>query len=307
MHIAVMGAGGTGGCLGGLLARAGNEVTLIARGEHLNAIRRNGLRVKSHLGDFTVRPEATDNPPEVGPVGLVLFTVKTYHNGTAIPATAPLVGEGTVVVPLQNGVESFSQLAQVLGPECVMPGLSFASAHIESPGVIRQGTHDCRIVFGELDGKASARALRIQETFAGAGIEAELSADVVKALWTKFLYGPPVAGAASASRVRFKQLLQYPEARQTFLAAMREVEAVGRAKGVGFDSDIVERMVRFIESFPDVQTSMEIDIELGRPTELDALNGAVVRLGREAGVPTPVNSFLYSILAPHKDGRAAKS
>lgn len=302
-----MGAGGTGGCLGGLLARAGHKVTLIARGEHLKAIRRNGLRVKSHLGDFTVKPEATDNPLEVGPVELVLFTVKTYHNGSAIPATAPLVGEGTAVVPLQNGVESFSQLAQVLGPECVMPGASYAAASIESPGVISQQSHDCRIVFGELDGRASARARRIQDTFSRAGIEAELSADVVKALWTKFLLLAPVAGATSASRVRIKQLLQYPEPRQAFLAAMREVEAVGRARGVDFDPDIVERMARFIESYPDFQNSMHIDIELGRPTELDALNGAVVRLGREAGVPTPVNSFLYSILAPHKDGGAAKS
>jgi 2-dehydropantoate 2-reductase len=307
MRIAVMGAGGTGGCLGGLLARAGNEVILIARGEHLDAIRRNGLRVKSHLGDFTVKPEATDNPGDVGPVELVLFTVKTYHNGKAVPATAPLVEEVTAVMPLQNGVESFDQLARGLGPECVLPGASYGGAHIESPGVISQQSHDFRIVFGELDGSASIRARRIQDTFSGAGIEAELSADVVKALWTKLLLLAPVSGATSASRVRIKQLLQYPEPRQTFLAAMREVEAVGRAKGVHFDPDIVEKMARFIESYPDFQNSMHIDIELGRPLELDALNGAVVRLGREAGVPTPVNSLLYSILAPHKDGGTAKS
>ena len=302
MRIAVMGAGGMGGCLGGLLARAGNDVTLITRGAHLEAIRRNGLRVRSHLGDFTVDPRATDDPSQVHPVDLVLFTVKTYHNVDAIPLMKPLVGHEPVLMTLQNGVESYEEIGNAFGIGHVMPGASYAAASIESPGVIIQESNEARIVFGEVNGWRSPRALRVHETMVSAGIEADLSNDVIKALWTKFLLLAPVAGITSASRTRIKQLLRVPESRATLIAAMQEVKAVGRAKGVDLEPDIVEKMMEFIEGFPDFQNSMHADIELGRPTELEALNGAVVRLGRKLGVPTPIHSFLYSILLPHRDG-----
>jgi 2-dehydropantoate 2-reductase len=303
MRIAVMGAGGIGGNLGGLLARGGNEVVLIARGAHLEAICEHGLMVKSPQGDFVVEVEATDDPGEVDPVELVLFTVKTYHNATAIPAILPLVGGATSVLTLQNGVESFDELGHVIGAEWVLRGAAYFGAYIEAPGVITNQGLAPHIAFGEADGQETPRAQRILKVFTKAGIKTELSTDIVKTLWTKFLLLLPIAGMTSSARTLIGPLLQYPEAREMWLAAMREVEAVGRAKGVNLDPNIVERMVELTESLPwDYTVSMHTDLELGRPLELDALNGAVVRIGRQVGVPTPVNQFLYSILKPHKDG-----
>ena len=302
MRIAVMGAGGVGGSLGGLLARAGNEVTLIARGAHLEAIRQNGLRLKSPVDEFTVRVDASDDPSEVGLVELVLFTVKTYQNAAAIPVLTSLVGEGTAVLTLQNGVESGDELANVFGWDHILPGALYATAHIESPGVITQQRPTTRLVFGEVDGQESQRGLRFQESFANAGIEADLSKNVTKELWTKFLSLGPGAGITSASRTRIKQLLQYPESRATYLAAMREVEAVALAKGVNFDPDIVENRVQLTDNLPDIQMSMHVDIEMRRPLELEALVGAVVRIGRQEGVSTPIHNFLCSVLLPHKEG-----
>ncbi len=302
MRIAVMGAGGTGGCRGAHLARAGNDVTLIARGAHLEAIRRNGLRLKSHNGDFTVETAATDDPSQVGPVDLVLFTVKTYHNAQAIPLMKPLVGERPVVMTLQNGVESHEELGSAFGIGHVMPGAAYVAATVQAPGVIVQESNEARIVFGEINGTPSPRAIRVHETMLQAGIEADLSRDVIKSLWTKFLLLAPVSGITSASRTRINKLLQIPEPKATFLAAMKEVEAVGRAKGVDLDEGVVETMMELIQGFPDFQNSMHTDIELGRPLELEALSGAVVRIGRREGVPTPVNELLYSVLLPHNDG-----
>jgi len=302
MRIAIMGAGGVGGCLGALLARADNQVTMIARGPHLEAIRQHGLRLKRLNDDFTVRVPATDDPKEIEPVELVLLTVKTYQLESAIPVMRPLVREDTTVLTLQNGVESPEELGRAFGPERILPGASYTVAHIEEPGVIVEEGPVARIVFGEVDGQRSARAEGVQGVFQQAGIEAEISDDVIKSLWTKYLLLAPVSGITSASRTRIHKLLQIPESKATFLAAMKEVEAVGRAHGVDLDEGVVETMMQLIEGFPDFQNSMHADIELGRPLELEALSGAVVRIGRREGVPTPVNELLYSVLLPHNDG-----
>ncbi len=308
MRIAVMGAGGIGGNLGGLLSRGGHDTVLIARGTHLTAIRQHGLQVKSPHDDFTVEVEATDDPNEVGPVDLVLFTVKTYQNSSAIPIMQPLVGEATSVLTLQNGVESSNELAQVLGPKYVLPGAAYFGAHIEAPGVIRNGGVMPSIIFGEANGQESLRARRILQDFSEAGIKTELSTDVIKAVWTKFLVIVSTAGMVSAARILLRPLLQYPEARETLLASMREVEAIGRAKGVNLDPDVVERMVELIEGWSwEIKTSMHTDLELGRPLEVEATIGAVVRMGQQMGVPTPVNSILYSILVPYRDGAPAST
>ena len=303
MRIAVMGAGGVGGYFGGLLARAGNEVAFIARGTHLEAIRSRGLRVKSQRGDFNISVEATDAPRQVGPVELVLLSVKTYQNAATIPILTPLVGESTSLLTLQNGVEGHEELAQAVGPERVLPGSAYIETHIESPGVISQMGDVARIVFGETSGQRTPRAQRILETFRTAGIPTDLSSDVIKELWTKFLFICTLAGVTSTARAPMSQLLKHAEARETILAVMREVEAVGRARGVNLDRDVVERTMEYVETTAkDLHASMHTDLELGRPLELEALNGAVVRMGREAGVPTPVNRLLYSILVAHKDG-----
>ena len=303
MRIAVMGAGGVGGYFGGLLARAGNEVTLIARGVHLEAIRAHGLHVISQWGDFSVAVDATDEPSRVGPVELVVLSVKTYQNTAAIPALIPLVGEETSLLPLQNGVESYEELAKAAGEGRVLPGAAYIETQIESPGIIRQTGGVVRIAFGEIGGEQTPRARRILEIFRAAQIPTDLSADVVKELWAKFLFISTLAGVTSTARASMSQLLKHAEAREMILAVMREIEAVGRARGVKLDPDVVEKTMEYVEtSAKDLHASMHTDLELGRPLELEALNGAVVRIGRQVGVPTPVNNVLYSLLVAHRDG-----
>ena len=303
MRIAVMGAGGVGGYFGGLLARAGNQVTLIARGAHLEALKARDLTVVGHRERFSAEVKATDDPREVGAVELVIFTVKTYQNAAAIPLLSPLVGERTTVLTLQNGVESYLELSKALGEGHVLPGAAYIESEIEAPGVVRQQGEVVRIVFGELSGEKSTRAQRILDAFLQAKIAAELSTDILKTLWSKFLFITSVAGLTTTARAPMSQLLPLPEAGELLVAAMREAEAVGRAKGVNLDPDVVESTVRYIEgTVQDLKASMYKDLELGRPLELEALNGAVARMGREVGVPTPINSFIYSILKVHKEG-----
>ncbi len=303
MRIAIVGAGAVGGYFGGLLARAGNEVTLLARGEHLDAIRRNGLEVRSNWGNFNVTVHAADNPAEVGPVDLVFLTVKTYQNAAAIPSMAPLVGSATSVITLQNGVEAYKEVGRSFGMERVLPGAAYIETHVAEPGVVEQVGEVVRIVFGEVDGSTTQRAQDIQETLRAADINSELADDVLKALWTKFVFIATLAGVTSTSRASMDPLLADPESRAMVLACLREIEAVGRAEGVGLDDDVVDKIMAYMESTAkDLHASMHTDLELGRPLELEALNGTVVRLGREHGVPTPVNDVLYSLLVVHKDG-----
>lgn len=304
MRIAVMGAGGVGGCLGALLARDGNDVGLVARGEHLDAIKANGLRLKQDNSEFTVQVTATNEPSEIGPVELVLFTVKTYHNDLAIPATRPLVGPDTQILTLQNGVESHLQLAAALGPGHALPGAYWTASSVESPGVIACIGRAPRLSFGHESGVLSGQVRTVCDTLESAGIEAELSPDPLQVIWSKFVVLCSIAGVTSAARTRIKEFLRYPEGRSLFAEAMREVDAVGRARGVHLPQELVESSLEFIDSYPDFQNSMHADFEHGRPTELEALNGAVVRKGREAGIATPVNEFIYAVLSPLRDGPA---
>ena len=301
MRIAIMGAGGAGGCLGGLLAKAGNRVSLIARGEHLQAICENGLKLVRPDGEFVVKVEATDDPSVIGPVDLVLFCVKTFQNRHVITNLKPLMGHETSVITLQNGVESHEQLGAVLGPSNILPGAYWGSSHIVAPGVIGEDVK-ARISFGEVDDTDSLRALEIRKVFRDAGIETELSPDPLGVLWEKFIVLSALAGITSAAQTRPKELLKFPDARKLFCDAMEEALAVGLAKGVDLPANIVQDSLKYIDSLPDFQNSMQGDYKAGRPTELDALSGAVIRLGKQIGVKTPVHNFLYSVLLPHKDG-----
>ena len=301
MRIAIMGAGGVGGCLGGLLGKAGNDVWLIVRGEHLEAIRANGLKLIRPDTEFVVQVNATDNPVEVGPVDLVLFTVKTYQNRHVITTLKPLMGHETSVITLQNGVESHEQLGAVLGPSNILPGAYWASSHILSPGVIGEDV-PAQISFGEIDDTDSLRSPDIRKVFRDAGIKAEISLDPLQVLWEKFIVLSALAGITSAAQTRPKELLKYPDARAMFCNAMEESLAVGLAKGINLPDNLVQDSLKYIESLPDFQNSMHGDYEAGRATELEALSGAVIRLGKQIGVKTPVHEFLYSVLLPHKDG-----
>ena len=296
-----MGAGGVGGCLGGLLAKAGNDVSLIARGEHLEALREHGLKVIRPGGEIIVEIQATGDPSEVGQVDLVLFTVKTFQNRHVITSLKSLMGPETSVITLQNGVESHEQLSAVLGASNILPGAYWASSHILSPGVISEDV-EARVSFGAVDDTESLRALDIRKVFRDAGIEAELSPDPLRVLWEKFVVLSALSGITSAAQTRPKELLQFPDARKMFCDAMEEALAVGLAKGVDLPANLVRDSLNYIDGLPDFQNTMHSDYEAGRPTELDALSGAVIRLGNQIGVKTPVHGYLYSVLLPHKDG-----
>ena len=303
MRIAVMGAGSIGGYFGGMLSLGGNEVTLIARGAHLEAIRRGGLRVVTDDGEFTVQCEATDDPRQAGRFDLVLLTVKTYHNQEAVPAMRPMVGEETTVLCLQNGIDSYEAAAQELGSGWVLPGAAYIDANLEGPGVVRQ-TGGVEIVFGELESVDSPRGEMILETLRTAGIPAQLSNDIKRTLWTKFLFIATTAGVMSLSRQTMAQLMPLPEWRKVIVGCMKEIEAVGRASGAGLDPNIVQDTIDYIEgALDEMHASMHADIVAGRSLELEALNGAVVRAGLSTVLPTPINDVIYAALKPFVSGR----
>jgi 2-dehydropantoate 2-reductase len=235
-----------------------------------------------------------------------LLTVKTYHNQEAVPAMRPMVGEETMVLCLQNGIDSYESAAQLLGAGRVLPGAAYVDAGLESPGVVRQTGEVVEIVFGELDGVDSPRGELILDTLRMAGIPAQLSNNIKLTLWTKFLFIATTAGVMSLSRQTMAQLMSQPEWRRVILGCMREIEAVGRASGVDLDPNIVQDTVDYIEgSLEEMHASMHADIVAGRPLELEALNGAVVRAGRSTGLPTPVNDVIYAALKPFASGSRA--
>ena len=300
MKIAIMGTGGVGGYYGGLLAHSGQDVTFIARGAHLAAIREKGLQVKSVLGGFLVSPaHATDNPAEVGPVDLILFATKTYHTDEAAQAIRLMVGPDTVVLPLQNGVDAAERIGAVVGTEHLLGGATWLSAAIEAPGVIGQYSQFRRIVLGELDGRKTPRAQQVFDALNATGATVELSDNIAKVLWTKFVFIASVSVLGSLTRVTFGEYRNVPEARAALTEAIAEVAAVARAKGVLLDADVVDKTLAFIDgSAPGIKPSMQRDVEAGRPSELESMLGIVVRLGEELGVPTPVMRVAYALLKP---------
>ena len=303
MRIAVLGAGAVGGYFGAVLARAGNPVVMIARGENLEAMRQHGLRVQSHWGRFEAPVTATDDPRAVGEVDLVLYCVKTYQNGDALPLLRPMVGYDTLVITVQNGVDSYSEVARALERDNVLPGAVYIEAERTGPGEFKQSGGVVRFVFGEQSGPSTPRCLPVTETFLEAGVEVLTSQDMPKELWSKSLFITVLAGVTCAARTGLATVMASEAGRETLMAALKEVEAVARAKGVNLDADIVPKTWDYMVGWAkDLKASMQIDMEAGRPLELDAFTGAVVRLGKETGVPTPVNDTLYSVLEPYKHG-----
>ena len=304
MRIAVMGAGSIGGYFGGMLSRGGNEVTLIARGPNLEAIAAHGLKIIRDQEEFTVHCYATDDPDRVGAVELALLTVKTYQNEQAIPAMEPLVGPETAVLCLQNGIDSYQAATSAFGQDRVLPGAAYVEANIETPGVVRQTGGVVRINFGEPDGSQSKRGTRIRETLESSGIPCQLDRDIKKTLWSKFLMVATMGGVTCLSRETMADLMPRQEWRRVIESCMREVESVARAGGVNLDLRIVDETIGYIDgSLENMHSSMHADISAGRPLELETLNGAVVRAGRAANVPTPINDVIYAALKPFEKGR----
>jgi len=300
MHIAIMGSGGVGGYYGGLLAAAGQEVTFIARGAHLEAISDKGLQIKSVHGDFTVSPvKATDHPGEIGPVDLVILATKTYHTDEAAQAIKPLIGTNTVVISLQNGIDAADRIGSAVGMEHMLGGATWLSAGLEAPGRIGQYSQFRRIALGELDGRITPRAQAIASVLATTSAVIELVPNIQQVLWTKFVFIAALSALGGLARVAIGEYRQVPEAREVLAEAMAEVVSVARANGVSLDADIIGKTLAFIDaSAPDIRPSMQRDLEAGRKSELESLIGVVVRLGREYRVPTPVMRLAYALLKP---------
>lgn len=301
MRIAVVGAGGVGGLFGALLSRAGEEVAFVARGDHLEAIRRDGLRVESPLGRFTVKAPISDDPAALGRADAVLVAVKTWQVKEVAPRLKALLGAATVVVPMENGVEAADDLAAALGKGPVAAGLCHVLSMIEKPGVVRHTGFTPRVTMGEPSGGGSERLDRLASALRKAGMEAAVTPDIGTALWEKFLLIDPMGSVGAAARASVGEMLEEPETRALLVAAMREVEAVGRARGAKFAAGAVERALGWVKGLPPAATaSMQRDVVAGRPSELHEQAGAVVRLGRAAGVPVPVHEALYGVLAPQE-------
>lgn len=306
MRIGVYGTGGVGGFFGGKLAQAGEEVIFFARGAHLEAIRHVGLRVESVKGDFTVYPaRAERDPATVGPLDVVIVGVKAWQVAEAAEAMRPLVGPQTLVVPLQNGVDAPEQLAAALDRGGDVPhvigGLCRISSMVGGPGVIRHTGIDPYIAFNRLDAQPDPRVEHLREAFARSGVNVEIPADINVALWAKFAFIAPFSGVGAVTRSPAGVIRAFPETRRLLEDAIREVSAVGRARGVALPADLDARTLAMIEYLPEGGTaSMQRDIMDGKPSELESQNGAIVRLGRACGVPTPVNAYLYASLLPQE-------
>lgn len=301
MKIAVMAAGGLGSYYGALLARDGHAVTFLARGAQLDALRANGLTIKSVHGDFAIKPvRATDDPAQVGVVDWIIFSVKTYDNAHAAQALKPMLGAHTTVVTFQNGVDNHEQIGAVIGKEHVIVAPTQIVSNIVAPGVIEQKS-PFRVSFvGEVFGQGlTPRVTQFVEMLTRTGVDATAVADGRTPLWHKLVFIASAAGLATLARTEPYTLFQMPAARATLRAAMEEINAVARANGVTMDADIVERQYNFALSLkPGAKPSMQLDLEAGKRLEIDALSGAVVRFGAAKNIATPVHQTIYVALKP---------
>ena len=303
MRIAVYGAGGVGGYFGGRLAQAGEDVVFIARGGTLKALQETGLRVDSISGDFSVQPvQASDDLESIGTVDAVLVSVKSWQIAGIVNNLQPLIGPDTVVVPLLNGVEAPAQIAEVLGAEHVLGGLCGLLSFVVEPGHIRHVGADPFLTFGEMDNQVTDRVNKLRDAFADTiGVKAVVPADIQVAMWTKFLLIASWSGVGAITRVPVGSFLSVPQCRELLTGAMREIYDVAHARGVALPEDIVGNTLNFMDGLPPTGTaSMQRDIMEGRHSELDSQTGAVVRLGEEAGVETPINKYIYSSLLPQE-------
>ncbi|MBI3943121.1 MAG: 2-dehydropantoate 2-reductase [Chloroflexi bacterium] len=303
MRIAVMGSGGVGGYFGGLLAQAGEEVTFIARGAHLEALRTHGLTIQSRVtGDCTLAVSATDDPSSVGAVDLILFCVKTYDLDAAAAQLHPLVGPHTMVLPLQNGLDSAERLARILGPAGVLGGVAYVVASRAAPGVIvHHGLN--KIVFGEVNGGSSPRTEQLRDMFQRTAITGELNPDIRVPMWEKFITLTATGGVLAMTRLPIGLVRACPETSALFRGVMEEAVAVGQALGIPLPEDCVDQQWKLVSGVdPSARGSMSHDLLAGRRLEIEALNGTVVRLGWQVGISTPLNFVVYAALKPYAEG-----
>lgn len=298
MRIMVMGTGGVGGYYGGMLARSGNDVTFVARGRHLEAMRERGLEVRTAGTSFRIEPtNAIENPDEAGPVDLALFTVKTYDTEPAAAALKPAVGPSTTVLTLQNGIDSIDLLSAAFGADRVLGGVTFVASAVAEPGVIAENGFSRQVIIGEPAGGSSARVEAVAETFRQAGLDVEISQNVRQTVWDKFVLLAPHATISALTLTPIGETFKTPEAIDLYRTLIAEVVAVGEASGLRFSPDTADRIVNQFKGAPPTQTSsLQRDYAAQRRVELEYLTGTVVRRARQLGVPTPGFDALYPVL-----------
>lgn len=301
MNIVVFGAGGVGGYFGGKLAQAGNDVTFIARGKHLQAIKSNGLLIKSIQGDFKVHPKVTDDVTNIKNPDLVILGVKSWQVEDVAVQLKPIIREHTMVLPLQNGADNADKLKAVLPHENVLAGLCKIVSRLESPGIIDHFAFDPEIVFGEYDNENSKRVQNLSMLFDNAGIKNKVSEDIHLDIWKKFLFIATVSGIGALTRVEFGAMRDDEHIRQIMYQTANEIVAVANAKGIELTNDDIEMILKIVDNLNAKTTaSMQRDIMDGRPSELDNFNGYIVRQGKELHITTPANSFTYHCLWPQE-------
>jgi 2-dehydropantoate 2-reductase len=305
MKIAIVGSGGVGGYFGGRLAATGGDVTFIARGAHLAALKAHGLRIESPGGNVYVpRVQATDDPSSVGPVDIVLFTVKLYDTESAIRLLPPLIGPGTLVIPFQNGVDSVDVLTRAVGRAHVAGGTAYVYAVIAEPGLIRHTAME-RLIFGPINGPAPPLLEELRDLGKRAGFDATLSDRIVVDIWTKFARLSVFSGMTAVARSPIGVIRNEPELREMMENALHESIAVARARQIPLTaSTFAEAMASMSGLPPQARSSMLEDLERGRRLELPWLSGAVVRIGEEVGVEAPTHRLIVTLLRPHVNGKA---
>ena len=303
MKIAVMGAGGVGGYFGARLAQAGHDVSFLARGRHLEAMKAKGLTLKSPRGDATIRVKASDTPAELGDADVVLFAVKLWDTESAAEQIRPLVARGGVVIPFQNGVESIARIGKVLGGEHVMGGAAYIAARIAEPGTIVQTGPIARLRFGVTRPSQQAVAQAFLAACLGANVEAELASDIERVLWEKFVLLVAVSATTAVTRKTIGVVRADPDLRWLLETVMREVWTLGRKRGVQLADDLVAKTLAQADTFtPDMRASMAADLEAGTRLEAPWLSGAVARMAREAGTDATANRAVYAALKPYENG-----
>lgn len=308
MRIAVIGSGGVGGYFGARLAKGGADVTFLARGAHLAAMRSEGLTIEGPDALHLDKVQATDDPAQMGVADLVMFAVKLWDTDTVLEQIRPVVGPNTVLISFQNGVLKDTYLRAKYSPAQIMGGVGYVATTIDRPGVIRQTGPMQRLIFGEFDGRRSERGEAFLQACQNGGINAELSSNINRDIWQKFVFLVGLSGATTSIRSPIGPIRENPQTRQFLLDVMREVVAVGRAHGVDLPEDYAELRLKLADDVAyDMSASMHHDLQNGRPLEVRWLSGGVVELGRQVGVPTPLNRAIADILALSAQGAPAGS
>jgi 2-dehydropantoate 2-reductase len=298
-----MGAGAVGGYFGGLLANQGEDVVLIARGAHGDAIAKNGLQVDSNWGNFNVKVPVTDDPSTVGEVDLILHCIKLYSNAESFPSMRGMIGENTTILTIQNGATAGSILSEAFGADHVLQGATYIETGIVGPGHIHQSGSTAKIEFGESDGKQTDRTESIQQLFTREGMQVAVSENIVDTLWAKMVSVGSIGTVMAASRASFVEILASPHGEHTVRTVMEEIVAVGQSQGVNFPPRCVEAKLEDAKAeAEEMQASLQYDLESGKPLELDDILGSVVRLGREANIPVPASAALVTVLDKFKQG-----